>query len=321
MPDKKTPDVHKPPVAKVLTVHEFHERFGSDELCLAHLKTLRWGADLEGFTCPSCGRAQGWWLAKRELMECSHCHHQTSVTAGTVFHRLRSPLWKWFWAAYQLAQDKKGIAAMELCKQIRVSYTTAWLMLHKLRRAMRDRNQRYVLKGLVEVDEAYVGGEAEGSGTTGRGSAGKTPVAVAVELNEAGKPGHVALGTLARVDGHSLKKFAAQSIEPGSTLHTDGWSSYKSVAKAGYKHKATVTGSGAKAVAKFPWVHTFIGNLKRMILGTHHSVSPKHLDQYLAEFAYRANRRWGEAGLFDRLLVAAISAKTVTYKQLVTGDS
>jgi hypothetical protein len=254
-------------------------------------------------------------------MECGHCHHQTSVTAGTVFHRLRSPLWKWFWAAYQLAQDKKGIAAMELCKQIRVSYTTAWLMLHKLRRAMRDRNQRYVLKGLVEVDEAYVGGEAEGSGTTGRGSAGKTPVAVAVELDEAGKPGHVALGTLAKVDGHSLKKFATQSIEPGSTLHTDGWSSYKTVAKAGYKHKATVTGSGKKAVVKFPWVHTFIGNLKRMILGTHHSVSPRHLDQYLAEFAYRANRRWGEARLFDRLLVAAVSAKAVTYKQLVTGAS
>lgn len=321
MPDQKTPDVHKPPMPKVLTVHEFHQRFGSNEDCLAHLQTLRWGADRERFTCPSCGRTEGWWLQKRQLMECGHCYHQTSVTAGTVFHRLRSPLWKWFWAAYQLAQDKKGIAAMELCKQIRVSYTTAWLMLHKLRRAMRDRNQRYVLKGLVEVDEAYVGGEAEGSGTTGRGSAGKTPVAVAVELDEVGKPRHVALGTLAKVDGHSLRKFATQSIQPGSTLHTDGWSSYKTVAKAGYRHKATVTGSGTKAVAKFPWVHTFIGNLKRMILGTHHSVSPRHLDQYLAEFAYRANRRWGEARLFDRLLVAAVSAKAVTYKQLVTGGS
>jgi hypothetical protein len=321
MPDQETPPSHKTPVAKVLTVHEFHERFGSDENCLAHLRTLRWGRDLERFNCPACGHARGWWLGKRELMECGHCHHQASVTAGTVFHRLRSPLWKWFWAAYQLAQDKKGIAAMELCKQIRVSYTTAWLMLHKLRGAMRDRNQRYVLKGLVEVDEAYVGGEAEGSGTTGRGSAGKTPVAVAVELDEAGKPGHVALGALAKVDGHSLKTFALRTIEPGSTLRTDGWSSYRTVAKAGYKHKATVTGSGPKAVAKFPWIHTFIGNLKRMILGTHHSVSPKHLDNYLGEFAYRANRRWMEAKLFDRLLVAAVSAKAMTYKQLVTGAS
>ena len=79
-----------------------------------------------------------------------------------MFHRRRSPLWKWFWAAYQLAQDKKGIAALELAKQIGVSYTTAWLMLHKLRRAMRHRNAGYVLQGLVEVDECYVGGETEG---------------------------------------------------------------------------------------------------------------------------------------------------------------
>lgn len=321
MPDTKPHEIHKPPIPKVLTVDEFHERFGADQNCMIHLKALRWGEELERFACPACGHGRGWWLQNRELVECCECHHQTSATAGTVFHRLRTPLWKWFWAAYQLAQDKKGLAAMELCKQVRVSYTTAWLMLHKLRRAMRDRNQRYVLKGLVEVDDAYVGGEAEGPGAAGRASVGKTPVAVAVELNESGKPGRVALGTLAKVDGHSLRQFATQSIEKGSTLRTDGWGAYRRVAKAGYRHKAIVTGSGKKAVAKFPWVHTFIGNLKRMILGTHHSVSSKHLDHYLAEFAYRANRRWREAGLFNHLLVAAVSAKAVTYKQLVTGGS
>jgi hypothetical protein len=118
-----------------------------------------------------------------------------------------------------------------------------------------------------------------------------------------------------------LRKFAEKSIAKGSTLRTDGWGAYKRVAKAGYKHKATVTGSGKKAVEKFPWIHTFIGNMKRMILGTHHSVSPRHLADYLAEFTYRANRRWIEANLFERLLVAAVSDKAVTYRHLVTGDS
>ena len=310
-------DARKAP--KVLTVFEFHHRFGTDESCLAQLKTLRWGENLERFVCPACGHERGWWLSRRRLVECRACHHQASITAGTVFHALRTPLWKWFWAAYQLAQDKKGVAALELRKQIGVSYTTAWLMLHKLRRAMRDRNQGYVLEGLVEVDDAYVGGEAEGP--AGRGAAHKTPVAVAVELDDAGKPRRVAMATLAKVDGHSLKKFATQAIAKGSTLHTDGWGAYRTVAKAGYQHRVTVTGSGKKAAVTFPWVHTFIGNLKRMILGTHHSVSPKHLDQYLAEFAYRANRRWMEAHLFDRLLVAAVHVKAVTYKQLVTGVS
>lgn len=177
-----------------------------------------------------------------------------------------------------------------------------------------------MLQGLVEVDECYVGGEAE-DGTTGRGASHKTAVAVAVERRDDGKPGHVAMQSVARVDAHSLRKFAESKIQKGATLKTDGWSAYPSVAKAGYKHQALVTGSGRKAVEKFPWIHTFIGNLKRMTLGTYHSVSPKHLDRYLAEFDYRGNRRWLEENLFDRLIVAALGANPCTCKQLVTGGS
>lgn len=320
MPDT-TERRRKAPLAAVMTVAEFHQQFGTQQACLGRLREVRWGAELERFACPACGHTKGWWLPKRELVECRECHHQVSVTAGTVFHRLRSPLWKWFWAVYQLSQDKKGIAALELAKQIGASYTTAWLMLHKLRRAMRHRNQRYTLEGLVEVDECYVGGDAEGTGTTGRGAAKKTPVAVAVELDESGKPRRVAMDTMAKVDGHSLRKFTEASVTKGATLKTDGWGSYRRVAQAGYRHDAIVTGGGLNAVEKFPWMHTFIGNMKRMLLGTHHSVSPKHLANYLAEFAYRANRRWMEARLFDRLLVAAVSAKPMTRRQLVAGDS
>lgn len=313
MPDN---DHHKRPLPGVLTVAEFHARFGSSAACLTHFQALRWGSKLERFVCPACGHRHGWWLAQRRLVECRECHHQTSATAGTVLHRLRSPLWKWFWAAYQLAQDKKGLAALELAKQVGVCYQTAWTMLHKLRQAMCDRNQRHVLEGLVEVDETYVGGAAEGK--RGRGAANKTPVGVAVELKD-GKPRRIALGALKRVDGHYLRRFATATIRRGATLRTDGWGSYRRVAQAGYEHVPVVTGSGKQAVTTFPWLHTFIGNVKRMLLGTYHSVSAKHLDPYLGEFAYRANRRWLEANLFDRLLVAAVGGKPITYKQLVTG--
>jgi hypothetical protein len=98
----------------VLTVDEFFQRFGTQEACLTHIKTIRWGPRLERFACPACSHAKGWWLPGRALVECRECHHQVSITAGTVFHGIRTPLWKWFWAAYQLAQDKKGIAALEL---------------------------------------------------------------------------------------------------------------------------------------------------------------------------------------------------------------
>ena len=313
MPDKK----QKRRVAAVLDVGTFHERFGTDEACLDHLKEARWGKDLESFTCPVCKHEKGWWLGTRKLVECCACYRQTSVTAGTVFHQIRTPLWKWFWAMYQLAQDKKGIAALELAKQIRVGYRTAWLMLHKLRRVMRRRNERYMLQGLVEVDETYVGGAEPGH--PGRGVEKKVPVAVALELAEDGKPRRIAMSTVARVDGHSLKRFATANVKKGSMLRTDGWSAYRSVAKAGYTHEAITTGSGRTAVQTFPWLHTFISNMKRMLLGTYHSVSAKHLDDYLAEFTYRANRRWMEATLFDRLVVAAIDSKAVTYKELLAG--
>ncbi len=309
----------KTPIAKVIDVAAFHSRFGAERACLEHLKQVRWGLNLERFECPECAHRKGWWLKKRQLVECRDCHRQTGVTAATVFHRMRTPLWKWFWAMYQLAQDKKGIAALELAKQIAVSYGTAWLILHKLRRAMRDRTQRYTLHGLVEVDETYVGGRA--TGRRGRGAAKKTPVAVAVELDDQRKPRRIAMSVLAKVDGHSLKRFATQAIEQGSKLRTDGWGSYRSLAKAGYSHEAIKTGGGTRAVQTFPWLHTFIGNMKRMILGTYHSVSPKHLDAYLAEFTYRANRRWMEAKLFDRLVVAAVTANPISYRQLITGGS
>jgi hypothetical protein len=250
----------------------------------------------------------------------SECHRQTSVTAGTVFHGARVPLWKWFWAIYQLAQDKKGIAALTLAKQIGVCYGTAWLMLLKLRRAMRRRNERYVLQGLVEVDETYVGGEEPGHpGRPGRDSQKKVPVAVALELNDEGKPNRVAMASVRRVTGHHLKRFAVKAIAKGAKLRTDGWGAYRVVAKAGYEHEPIITGSGREAVQTFPWIHTFIGNMKRMILGTHHWVSHKHVDDYLAEFTYRANRRWLEANLFDRLVIAALDSKAVTYKDLTTG--
>lgn len=310
---------HKTPVPAVMDVATVLRKFGSQQACLEHLRRVRWGENLERFRCPDCEHPDGWWLPKRQLVECCHCHKQTSVTAGTVFHRHRSPLWKWFWAIYQLAQDKKGVAALELAKQVGVSYSTAWLMLHKLRRAMRDRTQAYTLQGLVEVDETYVGGQA--TGTRGRGAEKKTPVAVAVELNQERKPKRIAMGVLKKVDGHSLKRFAQEAIAPGSTLRTDGWGAYRSVAKAGYQHEVVITGSGRNAAQTFPWLHTFIANMKRMLLGTYHSVSPKHLNAYLAEFTYRANRRWMEPDLFDRLVVAAVNAKPLSYRQLVTGAS
>ena len=91
-------------------------------------------------------------MAVRQVHECAACGYQCSVTAGTIFHKTRTPLCSWFWAIYRMSHDKKGISAMQLAKEVGVSYPTAWLMLHKIRKAMSDRDQGYRLSGLVEVD-------------------------------------------------------------------------------------------------------------------------------------------------------------------------
>ena len=172
---------------------------------------------------------------------------------------------------------------------------------------------------LVEVDEAYVGGREPGR--PGRGVEKKTPVAVAVELDKCNRPRRIAMHSLPRVDARSLTSFTIQHVTKGSCLCTDGWGRYRSVPKAGYDHKPVTTGGGQRAVQEFPWLHTFIGNMKRMLLGTYHSVSPKHLDKYLAAFTYRANRRWMGAKLFDRLVIAALDAKPLAFKELTAGAS
>ena len=127
------------------------------------------------------------------------------------------------------------------------------------------------------------------------------------------------MASMKRVDGHCLKRFAVKAIAKGSELRTDGWGAYRTVAEAGHEHEPIITSSSREAVQTFPWIHTFLGNMKRMILGTHHWMSSTHLDDYLAEFTYRANRRWLEANLFDRLVAAALDGKAVTYKELITG--
>lgn len=142
---------------------------------------------------------------------------------------------------------------------------------------------------------------------------------MALELDPESKPKRVAMALVKRVTGHHLKRFAVRAIAKGSRLRTDGWGASRRVAKAGYEHEPIITGSAGEAVQTFPWLHTFIGNMNRMILGTHHWVSAKRVDDYLAEFTYRANRRWLEANLLDRLVVGALDSKTVAYKQLTTG--
>src|SRR5665647_1910791 len=141
---------------RMLTVQEFRSLFGEESGCGEQLNRQRWP---DGFRCPRCDGPSRGYMSDRQVHECARCAYQCSVTAGTIFHKTRTPLTSWFWAIYRMSHDKKGISAMQLSKEIGVGYRTAWLMQHKIRKAMEDRDQSYKLSGLIEVDEGYVGGE------------------------------------------------------------------------------------------------------------------------------------------------------------------
>lgn len=309
---------------KMMTVQQFRALFGDEQQCGEQLSRQRWP---EGFACPRCGGPSRGYMSMRQVHECAGCGYQCSVTAGTIFHKTRTPLSSWFWAIYRMSQDKKGISAMQLAKEIGVSYPTAWLMLHKIRKAMSDRDQGYRISGLVEVDEGYVGGQEHGKGHTGRGKRGvrtKSVVAVAVERRAPGKAGKTPVPGFARLEvipdatTQTLEKFLAASVKPGSHILSDGWPGYRRLKQKGFEHTATsIAQQDEPAHVLFPWVHITLSNLKRFLLGTHHKVEQKHLKHYVAEFNYRLNRRSMEPDLMTRLLRACITTQTITYKQLI----
>jgi len=294
------------------TLPELEQRFSSDEACRDYLVALRWP---EGFVCPACGGRSAWAMG-RGLWLCRRCRHQTSVTAGTLFHRTRLPLTLWFRAIWQVTSQKNGASALTVQRVLGLgSYQTAWTWLHKLRRAM-VRPGRERLSDRVEVDETYLG--ARESGVVGRLTRSKSLVMVAAE-QDGRKIGRIRLARVARLDGPSLHGFIRETIDPGATVVTDGWSIYKGM--EGYVHEPKVIRrSGKTASELLPRVHRVVSLLKRWLLGTlQGGVQPSQLDYYLDEFVFRFNRRTSASRgkLFYRLLQNAVQIGPTTYKAII----
>jgi transposase-like protein len=293
--------------------------FPDDAACLDYLEWLRWP---DGVRCPRCAGRDGWRLSNGRW-ECAVCGRQSSVTAGTIFDRTRTPLRLWFAAAWQITSQKHGASAMGIQRSLGLgSYQTAWAMLHRFRVAM-VRPGRERLAGHVEVDEAYVGGVE--SKVHGRETATKSIVAIAVEIENPRGFGRIRLQQVPDVCAESLLPFIDGAVEPGATVHTDGWQAYWTLPDRGYEHERTVMRKQSDpAHVVMPGVHRVASLLQRWLLGTHQgAVSAEHLDAYLNEFTFRFNRRSSRRRglLFYRLLEQAVVADPITYRDLVVNPS
>lgn len=296
------------------TLIEFQRRFATEAACEDYLVECRWP---DGFRCPRCGHDVAWSRRQTRYRVCAKCAYEISITAGTILHRTRTPLTVWFWAAFLMITDKRGVSALGLQRQLGIArYETAWMMLNKLRRATVNED-RGKLRGTVEVDEAWIGGkqtEGKGRSRVGRRAA---LVVLAVEVGN-GYPERLRARLVPDDTAESLVGFVQDEVEPGATVITDGWPSYLALPEAGFVHRRIVEGSGANFVNPVPHLHQAIGNMKAWLNGTHKGVNRAHLATYLDEFVFRHNRRLNLAVGFQTLLSLGTSRGPTTY-DAITG--
>ncbi len=283
---------------KMSNVRAFQKRFPDEDACLNHLMRTRFG---ERFTCFKCQKEATYYRVKaRRAFECEHCGYQVYPTAGTPFEKTRTSLRDWFYVMFLFCTTRNGVAAKEVERQLGVTYKTAWRMCRLIRLYMGYVDGDYPVGGpgkTVEVDETFIGGK---------------------DLN--GKPDDksVVCGILERggdvVTCHVIDRTAktlvphvVNFVKNGSRVHTDEFSSYRSLTERhGYDHE-TVDHSAKEYVrgdVHTNGIESFWSSVKRGINGTYVWVSKKHLQTYLREFEYRHNLRQQPALMFELLLQA-----------------
>lgn len=288
-----------------LSMAEFMERYGTEEKCHAALVASRWP---RGFRCPACRdeRHSTFVREGRSYWQCYRCRHQTTVTAGTIFDATKLPLTRWFVAMHLMTQAKNNVSALELKRHLGVRYKAAWLMKHKLLQVMAEREDRRVLDGRIEVDDAYLGGERPGK--RGRGSENKVSFIVAVQTADDGRPLLTRMNRIA-FTREAVAHWANQALAASARVTSDALDCFEGFRSNVADYQPVVVGSGRQAVVAHPEfrrVNTVLSNLKTAISGTYHAFKfAKYADRYLAEVQYRFNRRFDLGSILVRLVRAA----------------
>lgn len=300
-----------------MNLFTFTAHFGDENACRLDFKAQR---DKQGVVCKKCGCTHHYWKKDKWSYECKSCGFRTSLRSGTIMQSSKLPFLVWYRAMFLMSATKKGFSAKEMQRQLGLKrYEPVWAMVHKLRKAMGNRDARYTLEGMIEMDEGYftvAASEVEQSkGKRGRGAAGKANVAVMAEsipLEDmlTGKSSNQVRYFKAKVlethKANEINTAMAESIDDKTIVFTDKSTSYVDIADYVELH---VTEKSSEHTTKetLKWVHIFISNAKRNLLGNYHKIKGKYLQLYLNEFVYKLNRRYFGEQLFDRVVVAAIT--------------
>jgi transposase-like protein len=247
------------------------------------------------------------------LFLCNKCRQKFTATVGTIMEDSHLPIRKWLIAFHMMCASKKGVSALQIKRQLGVTYKTAWFLAHRIRHAMRAGSAFRKLRGKVEVDETYVGGKTR-LGIPGRGSERKTPVMALVE-----RDGRIRNRVVERVNGETLKGAIREMVDKRSTIMTDEWAAYTGIGKEFKGGHKVVNHARKEYVRGDVYTNTaesYFALLKRGVHGTFHHISKKHLPRYCDEFSFRWNSRKVSDG--ERMVQALlqVDGKRLTYNPL-----
>ena len=299
-----------------MNLFSFSAHFGTEEDCRNHFKSER---DKIGLTC-KCGSTEHFWIKSRLSYECKICRSRRSLKSGTIMENSNLSFLIWYKTMFLMSVTKKGFSAKEIQKQLGLKrYEPVWAMVHKLRKAMGNRDAKYTLEGMIEFDEAYFTVESseieQEKGIRGKGAVGKQNVAMMAESTpledlETGKKEKQVRFFKAKVldghDGKEINETIKESIDNQSIVFTDKSTSYVDIADFVELH---IMEKSSKETTEetLKWVHIAISNAKRNLLGNYHKIKRKYLQLYLNEFIYKLNRRYFGDRLFERLIIANIT--------------
>jgi hypothetical protein len=293
-----------------LSMSKFVDLYGTEAKCRVVLERGRWP---NGFCCSKCQHQNysRFERGRQIYFECSACGLQTSLIAGTLFESTKLPLTVWFLALHLLSCAKTNLSALELMRQLGVCYRTAWRLKHKVMDIMTNAEESRKLNGLVQIDDAYLGGEHTG-GKSGRGSENKQPFLIAVETNaDLERPRFVVIEPVRAFDNQAVTDFAARRIGPEAEVYSDGLSVFRRFVDAGHAHTVLKTTGRRRAteVKGARWVNIVLANVKRAISGAYHALDQhKYARRYLGEAAWRFNHRFNLKAILGQLVGRIIKA-------------
>lgn len=287
-----------------LSLLDFNDKFSTDESCYEYLSEIKWK---NGYGCAKCGNEKYFAGKQPSSRTCSRCKYSESVTAHTLFHKLKFPLRKAFYIAFLVVSGKKGISTYDLERKLSLRQKTCWLFKRKVMEAMKS-GGKSLLEGDIEVDEFFVGGQEKGK--KGRGNDKKKLVVLAIKKVQKGI--YQSYAQVIPAANHiELAAFFDLHISKSASIRTDGWKGYLPL-KEEYKN-LIFENSGTKGKS-FPLMHRQIMMIKGWLRGIHHQC--KHLQAYLNEFNYRFNRLTNPKRIFHNLIIRLMEHPPLIYQKI-----